>query len=120
MDTAGGDASWYPRPVWNRIPHVKPGIARVLERLIRVIFFRPRPRGGRHENDDPRYPRFENRKVSVMDGSVERNGVETIRSDPWAAVFRAVRDFVRRMIGFFTLTDAERTKAGIYIHRRGY
>jgi hypothetical protein len=54
-----------------------------------------------------------------MDSSAERDGVELIRSDPWRAVFRAVRDIVKRIAGFFTLTDADRMKAGISIRRRG-
>ncbi len=36
------------------------------------------------------------------------------RSGPFLAVLRTVQGFIRRLIGFFTLTEEERLKAGIY------
>jgi len=37
------------------------------------------------------------------------------RSDPFSAVLQTVRGFVRRLVGFFAITEEDRLKAGIYI-----
>jgi hypothetical protein len=54
-----------------------------------------------------------------MDFSADGNKVEADRPDLFSAVFRTALDIFKRMAEFFTLTEAERTKAGIYIRRRG-
>ncbi len=37
------------------------------------------------------------------------------RSGPFVAVLRTIEDFFNRLIGLFTLTEDEQTKAGIYL-----
>lgn len=37
------------------------------------------------------------------------------RSGAFSAVLQAVGGFVRRMVGFFVLTEEDRLKAGIYV-----
>jgi hypothetical protein len=37
------------------------------------------------------------------------------RPGPFSAVLQTVRGFVRRLVGFFALTEEDRLKAGIYV-----
>jgi hypothetical protein len=41
------------------------------------------------------------------------------RASPFLAISQTVRGLVRRLIGFFTLTGEERSKAGIYLGGEG-
>ena len=41
------------------------------------------------------------------------------RSGPFFAVLRSIQGLVRRMIGFFTLTEEEQSKAGICLGGEG-
>jgi hypothetical protein len=53
--------------------------------------------------------------ISSENGKTSGN----LRSDFFLAVLQTVRGSIRRLVEFFTLTEAEQTKAGIYIRRRG-
>jgi hypothetical protein len=55
-----------------------------------------------------------------MDISAEKHGISgNHRADIFSAVLQTVLGLARRLIGFFTVTEADRTKAGIYIRRDG-
>ena len=41
------------------------------------------------------------------------------REDPFLVAIHAVRGFVRRLAGFFTVTKEERLKAGIFFNGEG-
>ena len=49
-----------------------------------------------------------------MEFSVDNNQSDGNRSGSFLAVLRIVQVFARRLIGFFTLTEEDRLKAGIY------
>ena len=42
------------------------------------------------------------------------------RSDPFLAIAQTMREFVSRLVGFFTVTEEERLKAGIYFRGEGH
>jgi len=54
-----------------------------------------------------------------MDISTDGHPSQADRPDPYAEVLRNLRNIIRRLIEWFTVTDEDRTKAGIYIRRRG-
>jgi hypothetical protein len=55
-----------------------------------------------------------------MDISAGKRGTSgNGRVDFFSAVLQTVLGLARRLIGFFTVTEADRTKAGIYIRRDG-
>ena len=54
-----------------------------------------------------------------MDISTDGRPSEADRPGPYSAVLQSLRDIIRRLIEWFTVTDEDRTKAGIYIRRRG-
>jgi hypothetical protein len=49
-----------------------------------------------------------------MDISVDKYKSDDNPSNPFFAVMRNIQGFVRELIRFFTLTEEERLKAGIY------
>ncbi len=55
-----------------------------------------------------------------MDISAEKCGASgNHRLDSLSAVLRTALGIVRRLVEFFTVTEADRMKAGIFIRRRG-
>jgi hypothetical protein len=50
-----------------------------------------------------------------MDASTDQyKSDDKYRSSPFEAVLQTVRNIVRWLVGLFTVTEEERTKAGIY------
>ena len=54
-----------------------------------------------------------------MDNSADKNKSDSNRPGPFLAVLQTVRSIVRRLIGFFTLTEADQLKAGIHVGGEG-
>ncbi len=54
-----------------------------------------------------------------MDISADNNPSDANRSDPFSAAKHTVRDIIGWLIGVFSLTEADRMKAGIHIRRQG-
>ncbi|MGB7537000.1 MAG: hypothetical protein WBM17_00530 [Anaerolineales bacterium] len=55
-----------------------------------------------------------------MDISAEKCETrDNSRPDFFSTVRQAVSGIIRRLVEFFTVTEADRTKAGIYIRRDG-
>ena len=54
-----------------------------------------------------------------MEISGDQNQSDGNRADPFFAISQTVRGFVRRLIGIFTLTEEDRSKAGIYLGGEG-
>jgi hypothetical protein len=55
-----------------------------------------------------------------MDISAEKCGASgNHRLDFLTAILQTALDIVRRLVEFFTITEADRMKAGIFILRRG-
>jgi hypothetical protein len=54
-----------------------------------------------------------------MDISADRNKTNGYRTGLFSAVKDIVQGFVRRIAEFFSLTEADRTKAGVHISKRG-
>jgi hypothetical protein len=50
-----------------------------------------------------------------MDISADKYKSDGNQSNPFFTVMRTIHGFVRGLIGFFTLTEEERLKAGIYL-----
>jgi hypothetical protein len=90
-------------------------IARALERLIRVLFYRQRGGpvvGVTHTSTTDQHSQKER---CCMDIASERDNSKAYRPGPLQAVVQAVRDMVARVYGFFALTEDERLKVGIYL-----
>jgi hypothetical protein len=49
-----------------------------------------------------------------MDISADKYKSDGNQSNPFFVVMRTIQAFTRRLIGYFTLTEEERLKAGIY------
>jgi hypothetical protein len=55
-----------------------------------------------------------------MDTSAEyQPSQEANRPDPLSAIFQTVRAIAKRLTGFFTLSEEERLRAGIYLGGEG-
>ena len=54
-----------------------------------------------------------------MDISIEETKLDVNRPDPFSTVLQAVRGVARRLIGFFTLSEEERSQAGIDLSGEG-
>jgi hypothetical protein len=54
-----------------------------------------------------------------MDISTDRNRTKEIKSNRYAVALQGMRNAIRWLAGIFTFTEADRTKAGIYIRRPG-
>jgi hypothetical protein len=54
-----------------------------------------------------------------MDISVDKSELDGNRLGPFLAVSQTVRDIVRRLIGFFELTESDKLKAGIDVSGEG-
>jgi hypothetical protein len=54
-----------------------------------------------------------------MDISTDKYKSDGNRASSFLAVSQAIRGIVRRLIGFFTLTEEERLKAGISVGGEG-
>jgi hypothetical protein len=55
-----------------------------------------------------------------MDISAEKRGTSgDHRADAFSAVLQTMLDLARRLVEFFTITEADRMKAGIFLRRRG-
>jgi hypothetical protein len=54
-----------------------------------------------------------------MDISSDGRQSQANRPGPYSAVLQTMLEVFRRLLKWFTLTEADRTKAGIYIRRRG-
>ncbi len=50
-----------------------------------------------------------------MDISTDKYRSDLNRPGSFSVVLQIVRDFTRRLIGFFALTEEEQSKAGIYV-----
>jgi hypothetical protein len=50
----------------------------------------------------------------MMDISADKYESDSNRLDPFLAVMQIIWGIIGRLIGFFTLTEADRLKAGIY------
>jgi hypothetical protein len=49
-----------------------------------------------------------------MEISADKYKSDGNQSNPFFGVMRTIQGFVRRLIGFFTLTEEERLKAGVF------
>ena len=54
-----------------------------------------------------------------MDISADKYESEDTRPAPFLAVLQTVRGFVRWLTGFFTLTEEDRSRAGVYFGGEG-
>jgi hypothetical protein len=54
-----------------------------------------------------------------MDISADKNNSDVNRPDLFSAARNILREIIGWLIGVFTLTEADRMKAGIHIRRQG-
>ena len=54
-----------------------------------------------------------------MDASADNYKSDGNRTEPFVSALKTVRGFVKRLIGFFTLSEEDRLKAGLHVGGEG-